>query len=39
MMIYAATSLFHAVKISSEIKVHTEIMEKNVATFVAKNQK
>jgi len=39
MMIYSATSLSHAVKISSEIKVHTDIMERTVATFMAKNQK
>ena len=39
MMIYAATTLSHAVRISSEIKVYTEIMEKNVAAFLAKNGK
>jgi 3-carboxy-cis,cis-muconate cycloisomerase len=37
MMIYAAATLSHAVKISSEIKVHPDIMEKNVAAFLAKN--
>ena len=39
MMIYASASVSHAVKISSEIKVHTDILEKNVAAFMAKNQK
>ena len=39
MMIYTAASLSHAVKITAKMKVHTEIMEKNVATFIAKNGK
>ena len=39
MMIYTAASLFHAVKISAKMKVHGEIMEKNVATFIAKDGK
>ena len=39
MMIYTAASLSHAVKITAKMKVHTEIMEKNVATFIAKDGK
>jgi 3-carboxy-cis,cis-muconate cycloisomerase len=39
MMIYAAASLSHAIKISAQMKVNAEIMEKNVAAFLAKNGK
>lgn len=39
MMIYTAAALSHAIMISGGIKVHTDVMEKNVATFLAKNGK
>ena len=38
MMIYTAASLSHAIKISASMKVHTEMMEKNVSTFMAKTK-
>jgi 3-carboxy-cis,cis-muconate cycloisomerase len=39
MMIYAATSLSHAIQISAGMKVHTDVMEKNVAAFLVKTGK
>ena len=39
MMIYTATSLSHATTISGSMKVHTEVMENNVAAFLSKNRK
>lgn len=39
MMIYAATSLSHAVMISGRMKVHTDVMEENVAAFLSKTKK
>ena len=39
MMIYAAASLSHAIEISARMKVHTDVMERNAAAFVAKHNK
>lgn len=39
MMIYAATSLSHAIQISAGMKVHADVMERNVAAFLARTGK
>lgn len=39
MMIYTATSLSHAIQISAGMKVHTDVMERNVAAFLERKGK
>jgi 3-carboxy-cis,cis-muconate cycloisomerase len=39
MLLYTASSLSHAIKVTSEMKVHADIMERNVAAFLTKNEK
>jgi len=39
MLLYTAASLSHAIKVSAEMKVHTETMEGNVSAFLTKNGK
>jgi 3-carboxy-cis,cis-muconate cycloisomerase len=39
MLLYTAASLSHAIKVSSEMKIHTEKMEQNVAAFLTKKEK
>ena len=39
MLLYTAAGLSHAAKVSSEMKVHTETMEGNVAAFLKKSGK